>query len=145
MEARTQEGLGSRFKVWELQGQPYVFNKIIFRSIIVLMILFVVAAWLSSGSLNPLKNNLYLECKPGLGPCANPVYKYGQETEQYTKGLDIPEWLINTETLPPGFVYGSKNFFIEFFGFFVFLLVLGGLLLNHLLYNKGFKFEKVDI
>lgn len=123
----------------------YVFSKLIFRVVIFVMVILFLCAFFTDGP-----NGFLVTCsKDALGgSCQNPYfvncsshYDYACSPPEYLP-VDY-KYLMDYEFLPAGFKVGreagwiQKNFFV-----LTLILIAGGLLLNHLLYNKNFKFRR---
>jgi hypothetical protein len=127
------------FKTVSTGKQKYLFNKWIFRGCIIIMILLALSAWFLTGFINPLKQNLEIVCKTDNTPCTNPLYN---NFDICGEGKMLPSYhyLCITELLPPGYHYGSEpNFLLNHFLEITIILILLAFLLNHMIFNKGFK------
>lgn len=109
----------------------YKADRLIFRSALVLMFLFLlVIMFMLKFDFTP---RAYFKCGDVMG-CKNPFY-WQNETRCNYKWCEDPY-------LPQG-VYGEKPpRIISSFGPFNIMLFAIAFLVNHLLYNKGFKFNK---
>jgi hypothetical protein len=133
-----------RFKFVNVGEQTYVFDKIIFRTIILFSVLFFVFVWFISGS-SLIGSNLHIVCKSPsmvyplvtLQGCENPVY----QQYQYIDKLNIPRELYDQEFLPYGYEINKPSVWIKLFPICFFLFILFGFVINHLLNNKGFSFK----
>jgi len=125
---------------YKITEKGYIYDKRIFWGAMVLIIaFFFLIAYKNDFSL---KYEFTLECKPG-DPCGNPLaeedyFIYNSITGKDYKKDCTAQWC-NEELLPTG-KYGKKpdRFYYYFTPFCIALVVLG-LLLNHLLHNKGKK------
>lgn len=115
----------------------YVFNKWLFRTSILLMILLVVFIFLVHGQTKWL----YISCE-GKAPCNNPFVVCDPSNLYFEKDYflcDEPgiDFLMVGETIPPGFVYGDQPPWIVKNGsLLVMVMLFFSFLLNHLFFNK---------
>ena len=125
----------------------YKFDKIIFYIIFILVTGFVMFKFYEYNfDFTPKP---YFECKQAF--CKNPLYQ--SDCKQQLKILwviplyttrdckEICVWC-NKEILPKG-IYGEKpdDYYMNNLGLFAFFLFMFGMVLNHLLHNRGKKFD----
>lgn len=87
-------------------------------------------------------NHIYVKCETQNNePCFNSLYL---NTECY-KFFGYNNSLCNTEMLPNGYVFGNPPpKVLSFFPVIVVMVFIILLVINHLLFNKGFKFNVMD-
>ena len=116
----------------------YFFNKWIFRGVVFVLRIIASIQVLSMEPSKILKQQLYITCNPVNGDvCENTFYG----VEKYCKyKVWGNESLCSIEYFPKGFTYGeAPSFIIKNFGMIVLIIVLLGFGLNHLLYNRKFR------
>lgn len=124
------------FKFLRLDGQTYKFNRWVFRFVFLLMIAYFIFLGFRFGFQ---KEHIYYSCL-NVPSCENPFFN-----EFGFSGV-LPSEMIISRYLPYGYSYGSKpGFFYTHFGDIFVFLMLGGFIINHLLYNKGFSFKKLVV
>lgn len=115
----------------------YVFNKILFRSMLLILFLFGFLIVADAGfDFSP---KFYFNCPEDQGACPNPFIP--QDVNYFSTNTEIavcPEGFpCSQEVFPPGFSFGEKpNPFINYYGYFTFAIVVITILLNHILYNR---------
>lgn len=119
----------------------YVFNKRVLSWTLIVMFLFTGLVF----AFNPqdvFETKIYLECNDKLG-CLNPFYKDNYLTPEIYEA-ECPDRVLCEI---PFFVYGSSygvppNFWYKWSSSILVGILIVGLLLNHFLFNRDFKFEK---
>lgn len=135
-------------------NETYRFNVWIFRSAILLMVVYFFVAWGFNGFGNPRSFNFYYSCPKYIqaGVCQNPYYN-ADSTGVGWLGLqksNLPRdkllSFVHTQTFMPGYELGKKpnHWFINGETIYLLILVLA-FLFNHLLYNKGFNWRKAEL
>lgn len=122
--------------------QIYVIDKIFISISIFILLLFFISIMVFSNGFKADKN-FYVECKNPLGVyCENPLYQnyaYCGKVLNIDSQLCTQEFLVNGESIgtkPPRFLGYSTPLTI----LYMFIV----LLINHLYYNRHFKFKKID-
>lgn len=124
-------------------GREYIFDKYIFLSaIIFLLLLFFAATWLNGGlsadkhfyiRCNDADSIMFLNGSVG-GGCKNPLY------HDYKYSQFLPENFTELEWIPNGFTYGEPP--PKFLGYFEIATIITLLLafgINHIKNNRGQK------
>jgi hypothetical protein len=135
----------------------YKFNKWIFRVIFLLIICMVAVVWYGEGF--GVRQHIYITC-PEETPnkCINENYQNCDEKlvmswqlqwlkehrpVLFEKSMEEIYGWCDVPFLLPGESYGTKpSFLYTYFSGIVYMLMLVGLVINHLLYNKGFFKDK---
>lgn len=124
-----------------LMFPEYKINKWIFR--VALLLIFVIGFFILKSENFDFSQKVYVSCPvDSRGDCENPFYY-----EKYVEaGLDLElcpdSELCRIKEFAPGSSYGTPpNNKVEYFEWSIFVIFLIALLLNHFLYNKGFKFK----
>jgi len=95
-----------------------------------------------------LRGSLYMECPLDAdgGSCANPFYDEMCGViglVGFTSSEAAPVVVCEPESVPAGWTYGEKPSWVaRNFGWLALFIVLSGLVLNHLLYNRGWRFNE---
>lgn len=127
-----------RFKQWK----GYVFDKYLFRAfmIIILTGLFCIVV-IHDFDFSP---NMYISCSDDNPvPCENPFYNAEiRSVDPYFRNVKC-EWdWCHQEYLPVGFEFGKKpDFWITYAPYLSFLFLILAFVVNHIIYNKGYKFN----
>jgi hypothetical protein len=125
----------------------YKINKWIFRGALILIVIIAIVSWALLGFSSPSKNYIYVSCPEDvLGYCVNPFFDLCNPEGElfYTNDnvcVGMPENFYSMETMQGGESIGEKPHWfasasIDFAG----LILLLSFVLNHLLYNKKYKF-----
>ena len=127
---------GDRFTV--ING--YKFDKLIFAGFTFVILIFFVAIFLFYGA--DRQYHVYYKCTAdGLKDpyCVSPLYA------NYPMCESAWETACDDLIVPAGFEYGEKPpAVIHYFGFIIAILFAGALVINHLLYNQGKRFDTGD-
>jgi hypothetical protein len=129
-----------RFK----QFGPYIFDKVIFRISLFLIIIGLAIVFLNFG----FKDYIYLECDNPAG-CKNQYFNYygdciipikeRYENPAYTEICKYP-------VLNDGQVLGEKPpKILNYVAFMLWGIFILAILLNHLAYNRGIKWKKQEL
>ncbi len=127
-------------KTW---GNGYKINKIIFNLVIFIMLILFLILWSNSGFQNIKTPNYYFECDNII--CINEFYEYCNPlgTFYYQQNRicnNIPEYYYTSKVLKQGESIGEKpSIIFTGFKFIFFSLLLLAIIINHLLYNKGWR------
>jgi hypothetical protein len=132
----------SRFNLADKILPGYVFNKVIFKVGIALIVVWLLVAGYSLGF--HWGNNVYVHCPDKGVPCENPFYNPVVQSPYPKLIADNPTCIkygvCDRETLSPGESFGSPpSFFFQYAGDFAILIFSLMILWNHLLYNARFK------
>lgn len=142
------------FAFAKLGTETYRFNVWIFRTAILLMILYFFVAWGINGFGNPRAFNFYYTCPKDIptAVCYNPYYNadvMGIGWEELQKSnLPREELLkfVHTKEFYPGYELGKKPSPLYTNGETIYLLILVlAFIINHLLYNKGFNWKRAEL
>lgn len=121
-----------------LKKSGYRFNKRIFQSAVIIILITAIIAFAMSGF--DKSYHIYFKCDSGNGqPCENMFY---QNKEYCGKYLSEEGLLCNQMTVPDGFTYGKPApAIVKDFPYITALLIVAAFLLNHYLYNRKVKFD----
>jgi hypothetical protein len=127
----------------------YKFSKVIFNIGMIFLLLLIISVWSQLGFKNPKETyNLVLECpQDAYMPCVNKVYELcNPQGSVYSPQLDLcknanPKFYQNP-TLQPGETVGNHIFIMDNFLAITLLVMALCFVINHLLYNKGYDFDK---
>jgi len=148
-------GLSEKIKKWEsklnISKGRYKFNKLVFNIMILLMLLIVFFVWAEYDFENIKKPHIYLACNEPNLVCENEFYDLcNPNSHEFVAYQDVcndlePELYAN-EFLRKGDSVGHKPSWLakNTSDLFFYLLCLA-ILLNHFLFNKGFKFKKLEL
>jgi hypothetical protein len=115
----------------------YRVNRLIFQGVFLMLLVLFVGAWALDGFGNLRLMNFKINCPEDRGlSCPNPFYNH------YEYSNIVPVSIISAEFLPAGFVYDKNNFIADNYKLLMFIFIFLAFLINHLFYNKGFKFRK---
>ena len=129
MDKKLLEVLGIETR--QFFDTPYRVNTGVFLGAM-LLIVFVMILLLSVHNFD-YSRNLYIHCS-SKDVCENPLYKVYPQCESVG--------LCDNPTVPSGFTLGNPPpFFLQYWGSFCLLIVLIAFLVNHLLFNKDFKWS----
>ena len=129
----------------------YKFNKKIFRSAILFLMVLLVLAWGLGGFSSPLELHTYVTCPSDHGrACVNSIYQlcnpsgelYDLREQSYCDRFS--DELKNIKFIEPGESIGDLHQ-VKVLGLFrlvMWFVLLGSFVLNHLLYNRKYKFPK---
>jgi hypothetical protein len=116
-----------------LNGKPYIFNKLIFRSAFIIIFSLFIFSIIRYGS----SDNIYYRCSVGFGfngsaaLCDNPFY-----LDKNFIGK-VPSEMSFNKTLPKGYTFGKPApFLFDNFTEIILSLLALSFLLNHLIYNS---------
>lgn len=130
-----------RFKKIMISDEPYYFDKYIFRSVVLLMILLFCFV-LYENQWN-WKYNIYVSCpKNSMTYCENPFYNITSLPSDYFSGLKkdnvlVPYEIYSQEVFYPGFEFGNKpKWFASHYDSMIWIIILLGFVVNHLVNNK---------
>ena len=120
-------------------NQQYIFDKLIFY--IVISILLISAVIILSINNMDKSQHLYLNCPAEVKYCFNPYYNNSQVCGQY---ISWDDYICKQEILLAPFEYGKPEpFYVKNFGSYAIILVIISLIINHLIYNRKFKFKEL--
>jgi hypothetical protein len=131
----------SRYTELELKkGKKYVVDKYVFRSAFLVMILFFLIIWITSG-YSLFKQNVHLKCDligelppmVEIAPqgCENPLY----HEYQYKGKVNVPDEVFRMKYLPVGYEINKPPVTITFFPVIIIGVLLLALLYNHIKNN----------
>ena len=127
-------------KTLRITKSGYIWDKRIFRGIMVIMICIVFYLF-AINNFN-ISQHFYFNCQSPMG-CENPFYYSKYKTWMFGEMLDTRtacEWC-NQQFLPYG-IYGEKKpDYFKSFIIFSLSLVLLGICMNHWVHNLGKKFD----
>jgi len=126
----------------------YKFNKIIFNSGILLMIVLFIIIWGQTGFQNINKPLLYLTCNSSQNICENKFYQVCNPNSLNYRGdydicSKIDKKFYSKEYLEDGETIGEKpSILLQNAGLIYILIILTCFLFNHVLYNKERKINE---
>lgn len=120
--------INDKHKAW-VKGRGYKYSKpLIISFFVVSFLLLGVVAYLDG-----VKPKLYVSCPLGGTPCENPLKELS----------DCEEWFCELDFLAPGQSYGEATSWLgRNYSLLVSLLFILVLLVNHIVFNKGYDFNK---
>lgn len=123
----------------------YKINKWIFRSALILIVLFFLVAYASAGFPNPNKTYIYVSCdSDSFGACENPFYNLcnvnGDLYYQYNKVCDdLNSSYYDNKLLSKGQSFGEEPPFLLTCAFSVWIsLIVFAFVINHFIYNRKY-------
>ena len=125
-----------RYTVLKHGKNKYIFDKLIFRMGLGMMIFLFLLSFLIVGDF---KEKVFVSCPKNIGklPCENPLY----HNEVY-RGK-VPDYLLNEETVPSGFILNPKPNIINQTPLMFFLIVLWCFFMNDLLSNNLYIMKRI--
>lgn len=123
---------------FDLTKHGYKVNKFLTNIPFVLMLFYFILTIIMTG-VNPLEETIYIYCPEDVegGICYNTMY----EPFSYNDPIKSVEFLSAGESLGE---YRETSIFFKTFTTLLFSSVILAFCINHSLYNKGFKFKKVE-
>lgn len=130
----------NHYKIKELRYKDSVYkiDPLLFNVYMLLVVIFVY--WIFAHNNFDKSEKVYLNCPDNsFKPCENPFYN---NPSVCGKKISLSDPICSKPYLEVGESYGSPPpFYVAYFGWLVSLGVLVVFVINHLLYNLGFKFK----
>ena len=128
----------------------YNFNKWVFRSAIILIVVLFFCIWVSSGFVALNKNYVYFECgSASFGACENPFYDLcNSKGELFYQDSnicdDLDSSMYEEQFVLVGYSVGEKpSWLLSNSLTFAYLIILLAFIFNHLVFNKNYKFRGI--
>jgi|SRR6056297_1397574 len=141
-----------KIKEWETKfdiktwGKGYKVNKLIFNIALVFVIFLFILLWSDTGFSNIREPYFYLECNEPV--CENEFYSFCNINGDYYYRHEsfcekVPEYMYQSFLMYKGESVGVKpTFLMEWFNIIFILVFVLAFIINHLLYNKGWRYKE---
>lgn len=113
--------------------KEYILSKKIFVSIFLIGCIAAGTVIYIEGMTNPLKKSVNVKCEEEY-KCKNPLYdEYCEDPNCQSEFVEPGEMIYTGQ---------QKSKLINYFNYGVWVMILAGIILNHLLFNRGYPLRK---
>ena len=131
-ESGLDEILGGRYTKFKTSKGEYRFDKVIFTSAVLLLLLFAMTILFINNF--DKSQNLYLNCPVDMGRCFNP---YFNDSTICGKIVPFNHPVCNQQLIEAPYTYGTKApWYVDSFGLIAVIILLVSLIINHFTANK---------